>query len=113
MNSNFKDAIKLIEEKALNNFEKGKAFEKLCKVFFENDDVQKQEFSKIWHYEDWAKKNPNFSKIDIGIDLIGELKDNSGLSAIQCKFFNSDYQITKEDLDSFVSASNNKIFKRQ
>ena len=112
MNSNFKDAIKLIEEKALNNFEKGKAFEKLCKVFFENDDVQKQEFSKIWHYEDWAKKNPNFSKIDIGIDLIGELKDNSGLSAIQCKFFNSDYQITKEDLDSFVSASNNKIFKR-
>ena len=35
MNSNFKDAIKLIEEKALNNFEKGKAFEKLCKVFFE------------------------------------------------------------------------------
>ena len=112
MDSNFYKALNLIREKSENTFEQGFAFEKLCKVYFENDDIQKQEYEKIWHYKDWAKDNPTFSKTDIGIDLVGKLRDGSGLAAIQCKFFNSNYQISKEDLDSFVSAASNEIFKR-
>ena len=73
--------------------------------------IQKQEFNKIWHYKDWARENPSFSQTDIGIDLVGELKNDKGLAAIQCKFFQSDHQITKEDLDSFVSASSNEFKK--
>ena len=112
MSSNFYSALDRIKDLSKNSVEQGKAFEKLCKIFFENDDIQKQEFHKIWHYKDWAKENSKFSKTDIGIDLIGELKDNKGLAAIQCKFFKSDHQISKEDLDSFVSASSNEIFTR-
>ena len=112
MESNLNQALEKIKSKSSNTVEQGTAFEKLAKIYFENDDIQKQEFEKIWFYKDWAKENPSFSKIDIGIDLIGELKDNRGLAAIQCKFFNPNYQITKEDLDSFVSASSNKIFSR-
>ena len=112
MESNLTQALEKIKSKSSNTVEQGTAFEKLAKIYFENDDIQKQEFNKIWFYKDWAKENPSFSKIDIGIDLIGELKDNRGLAAIQCKFFNPNYQITKEDLDSFVSASSNKIFSR-
>ena len=112
MNSNFSKALNFIREKSNNTFEQGLAFEKLSKVYFENDDIQKQEYEKIWHYKDWAKDNPTFSKIDIGIDLVGKLKNGDGLSAIQCKFFKSNYQISKEDLDSFISAASNKIFKR-
>tara|TARA_R110000851_G_scaffold154865_1_gene297184 strand:+ start:929 stop:2605 length:1677 start_codon:yes stop_codon:yes gene_type:complete len=109
---NFNKALEKIRSKSSNTVEQGVAFEKLSKIYFENDDVQKQEFNKIWHYKDWAKENTNFSKTDIGIDLVGELKDGSGLAAIQCKFFNQAHQITKEDLDSFVSAASNKIFTR-
>lgn len=112
MASNFNKALDKIRAKSSNTVEQGTAFEKLSKIYFENDDIQKQEFNRIWHYKDWAKENPNFSKTDIGIDLIGELKDNKGLAAIQCKFFKSEHQITKEDLDSFVSASSNEIFVR-
>ena len=112
MESNLNEALEKIKFKSSNTVEQGTAFEKLAKIYFENDDIQKQEFNKIWFYKDWAKENPSFSKIDIGIDLIGELKDNRGLAAIQCKFFNPNYQITKEDLDSFISASSNKIFSR-
>ena len=112
MESNLTLALEKIRSKSSNTVEQGTAFEKLSKIYFENDDIQKQEFSKIWFYKDWAKENPNFSKNDIGIDLIGELKDNKGLAAIQCKFFQTNHQITKEDLDSFVSASSNKIFSR-
>ena len=112
MSSNFKLALNKIRAKSSNTVEQGAAFEKLSKIYFENDDTQKQEFTKIWHYKDWAKENPSFSKTDIGIDLVGELKNDKGLAAIQCKFFKSDHQITKEDLDSFVSASSNEIFTR-
>ena len=112
MPTNFNIALEKIRAKSSNTVEQGSAFEKLSKIYFENDDTQKQEFDKIWHYRDWAKENPNFSKTDIGIDLVGELKDNKGLAAIQCKFFKPDHQISKEDLDSFVSASSNEIFTR-
>ena len=112
MSSSLNKALEKIRDESSNTVEKGAAFEKLSKIYFENDDIQKQEFNKIWHYKDWAKKNSSFSKTDIGIDLIGELKDGKGLAAIQCKFFQSHYQITKEDLDSFISASSNKIFTR-
>ena len=112
MASNFYKALNKIKKNSSNTVEQGKAFEKLSKIYFENDDIQKQQYNKIWYYDEWAKKNPKFSKVDIGIDLVGELRDGKGLAAIQCKFFNSDYQISKSDLDTFVSASANDIFSR-
>ncbi len=112
MMKNFNEALIRIRSRSSNFVEQGNAFEKLSKIYFENDDIQKQQFNKIWHYKDWAKENPKFSKTDIGIDLVGELKNDKGLAAIQCKFFQPEYQITKEDLDSFVSASSNEIFTR-
>tara|TARA_X000000950_G_scaffold289061_1_gene409461 strand:+ start:426 stop:5255 length:4830 start_codon:yes stop_codon:yes gene_type:complete len=112
MSNNFQKSLTIIRDQAKTEVAKGNAFEKLCKIFFENDDIQKQQYSKVWHYKDWAKENPSFSKTDIGIDLVAELKDGSGLTAIQCKCYDSEYSVTKEDIDSFISASNNEIFKR-
>ena len=37
MESNFQQAIEIIRERATNDTEVGTAFEKLSKVFFEND----------------------------------------------------------------------------
>lgn len=112
MSSNFQKAIDIIREKANNETEKGNAFEKLSKIFFENDDVHKQLYKKVWHYKDWAKQNTKFSQTDIGIDLVAELANGTGLAAIQCKCYESNHSISKEDMDSFISASNNEIFKR-
>ena len=52
MASNFQQAIEIIRERATNDTEVGTAFEKLSKVFFENDATQTQQYSKVWHYSD-------------------------------------------------------------
>jgi len=112
MASGFQQVLTIIRDRAINTTELGTAFEKLCKVFFENDATQKQQYSKVWLYKDWARLNLSFSQADTGIDLVAELRDGTGLCAIQCKFYNSEFPIKKEDLDSFISASVSNVFKR-
>ena len=90
----------------------GNSFEQLTKVFLENDDIQKDEFSNVWHYSDWAKTQSNYSSIDIGIDLVAKLKKEDGFCAIQCKCFQANRSVSKADLDSFISASATPDFKR-
>ncbi len=112
MASNFQQAIEIIRERATNETEVGTAFEKLSKVFFENDATQTQQYSKVWHYSDWAKDREGYSQIDIGIDLVAEMSDGSGFCAVQCKCYLPDHSISKSDLDSFISASSTEDFVR-
>jgi len=112
MSSNFQEALSIIRKTAKQEVDKGAAFAKMCKIFFENDDIQKQQFSKVWFYNDWAKENPNFSKTDIGIDLVAKISGQNTFCAIQCKCYEAHYAIKKEDIDSFISASSNNIFSR-
>ena len=63
-------ALSTIRETASNTTELGNAFERLAKVFLENDATQNQQYSKVWHYEDWAREQEGYSNKDIGIDLV-------------------------------------------
>ena len=101
-----------IREKANNDTELGNAFEQLSKVFLENDATQTQQYSQVWHFSDWAKEREEYSKVDIGIDLVAKLSEEEGFCAIQCKFYQPDHSISKADLDSFISASSSSDFKR-
>ena len=101
-----------IRENATNTTEMGNAFERLSKVFLEHDATQNQQYSKVWHYEDWAKENEGYSTKDIGIDLVAKLREEEGYCAIQCKFYEPEYSISKVDLDSFISASSTNDFQR-
>lgn len=112
MSSPLQELFKIIREKAKDTTELGNAFEKVCKVFLENDATQTQQYSRVWHYKEWAQQNPSFPLKDTGIDLVAELRDGSGLCAIQSKFYSPEYPIKKEDLDSFISASSSDIFVR-
>lgn len=112
MTSNFQQALSLIRQKSNNDKELGDYFERLCKVYFENDDVQKQYFSEVYTYSEWAKSRPEYSSFDIGIDLVAKLRDEDGFASIQCKCYSDENRITKEDMDSFISASSSKDFKR-
>ena len=110
--SQLHNTLEIIRQNAKNETELGRAFESLAKVFLENDATQTQQYSKVWHYSDWAKNQKGYSKKDIGIDLIAKLRDEDGYCAIQCKFYQSDHSISKADLDSFISASSTSDFKR-
>ena len=91
--------------------EKGNYFEKLVTLFLENDPMQKQTYSKVWSYTDWAQEH-NWHGTDTGIDLVAEMADGTGLAAIQCKFYSLGHTIQKTDIDTFISAASNDIFRR-
>jgi predicted helicase len=112
MKSSLQQALQIIRDKASNDTELGTAFEKLAKVFLENDATQTQQYSKVWTYTDWAKDRKGYSDRDIGIDLVAELRDGSGYCAIQCKCYQPEHSISKADLDSFISASSTSDFTR-
>ena len=112
MSSKFKNILNSYRSKANNFTEVGNYFEKLSKVYLENDPIQTQEYSEVWHYKDWAKNFHDYSSEDIGIDLVAKLKNQEGYCAIQCKSYNSDHSISKSDIDSFISASSTNDFKR-
>ena len=108
--SSLQNALSIIREKANNDTELGSAFERLTKVFLENDATQTQQYSKVWHYSDWAREQEGYATKDIGIDLVAKLRDEDGYCAIQCKFYQSEHSISKADLDSFISASASSDF---
>lgn len=91
--------------------EKGEYFERLIRVFLENDDIQKQFYSTIVPFSEWAKEQ-GWSNTDTGIDLVATLADGSGYAAIQCKFYAPNHMIQKPDIDSFISAASNDLFSR-
>ena len=105
------DLLETFREGANSEREKGDYFERLVRVFLENDDTQKQFYSAIEPFSKWAEAE-GWNTNDIGIDLVATLADGTGYAAIQCKFYAPGYSIQKSDLDSFVSASANEKFTR-
>lgn len=85
-NNNLAEILESYRAAARNEREKGDYFERLIRVFLENDDVQKQFYSKIVPFSDWAKAH-GWNRTDTGIDLVAKLADGSGYAAIQCKFY--------------------------
>jgi len=97
---------------AVTEREKGTYFERLAVAYLRNDPVQKQQFSEVWHYADWAKAHGVDGR-DTGIDLVAKLRDEDGFAAIQCKFYSPKHTIQKKDIDSFLSASAKPPFLRR
>ncbi|ATF04082.1 putative helicase (plasmid) [Phaeobacter gallaeciensis] len=94
-----------------NEREKGDYFERLVRVFLTHDDIQKQYYSAVVPFAEWAKEQ-GWSNADTGIDLVATLADGSGYAAIQCKFYAPNHVIQKPDIDSFISAASNDLFTR-
>lgn len=84
-----------------SNREMGDQFERLFKVYLENEPVYQERFSKVWLWSEW----PDRSGPDTGIDLVAEESNGTGLCAIQCKFYDPSYSLQKSDIDSFFTAS--------
>ena len=91
--------------------EKGDYFERLIRIFLTHDATQRQFYSEVLSFAEWAKAN-DWSGQDTGIDLVAKLADGSGHAAIQCKFYDAGHTIGKPDLDSFISAASNDVFTR-
>lgn len=106
------EAFQIIGERAKNTKEMGIEFERLAKMFLENDSTQIYEYSQVWHYGDWAADRHGYLVKDTGIDLVAKLRNAEGYCAIQCKFYQPAIRINKKGLDLFISASTTIDFTR-
>ena len=106
-----RDLLDTYRQAARDETEKGSYFERVVAIFLENDDIQKQYYSAVVPFAEWAKAQ-GWKKTDTGIDLVATMADGSGYAAIQCKFYAPEHRIQKPDIDSFISAASNDLFTR-
>ena len=83
MASIFRQALEVIRSRSTNTTELGTAFEKMVKVFLENDPTQTQQYERVWRYTDWVSDKEGYSGKDIGIDLVAQIRGQDTFCAIQ------------------------------
>ncbi|WP_156907576.1 type ISP restriction/modification enzyme [Anaerobiospirillum succiniciproducens] len=118
--SAFNDLLKAIEQSNFSHRDKGTDFERLSLDFLTNEPTYKDQFTKVQMYSDWAKEHSDLeiNAKDIGIDLVAtdvmadEAKEQT-YTAIQCKFYAADRVVSKDDIDSFLSASDKTYYSKR
>ena len=82
---------------------RGKQFEHFIKWFLKNDPEWATQVEDVWLWDDY----PGRWGPDCGIDLV--FKSKTGKTwAVQAKCYSADYDISKNDVDTFLSESNRK-----
>ncbi|MCI6862935.1 type ISP restriction/modification enzyme [Anaerobiospirillum succiniciproducens] len=116
----FNELLKAIEASNFSQRDKGTDFERLSLDFLTNEPTYKDQFTKVQMYSDWAKENKNLeiNAKDIGVDLVAtDVMADEGqeqtYTAIQCKFYAADKVVSKDDIDSFLSASDKKYYSKR
>lgn len=108
-----RDLLETYRAGSASEREKGTYFERLVKVWLESAPTQRDQFSRVLTFGEWAKENRTDQR-DTGIDLVAELADSPGdWCAIQCKFYREGHRIQKADIDSFFTASGKRPFTRR
>ena len=80
---------------------RGKQFEHFVKWFLKADPEWATQVDQVWLWDEW----PGRWGADCGIDLVFRHK-NGDHWAVQSKCYSPDYDITKHDVDKFLSESN-------
>lgn len=102
----FDGLIHQLRDTARNTREQGDRLERLTKLFLTQDSIQSRLYKDVHLWNEWEGRE---GYGDIGIDLVAENVDG-GVTAIQCKFYDEQSTIAKENIDSFISASGREPF---
>jgi len=82
---------------------RGKQFEGFVRWFLKNDPYWSTQVDQVWLWDEY----PDRWGIDCGVDLVFRHK-NGEIWAAQAKCYSPGYDITKSDVDKFLSESNRK-----
>ena len=87
---------------------RGKQFEHFVKWFLKTDPEWSTQVDQVWLWDEWPQRwGP-----DCGIDLVFRHK-NGEHWAVQAKCYSPDYDITKHDVDKFLSESNRPLIQHR
>lgn len=104
------DVLEQLRESATSEADKGSKFERAMAAYLQADPTYADQFSKVWLWQDWPGRA---GRPDTGIDIVAEDRTTGGLTAIQCKFYARDSVISRESIDSFLTASGKEGFTRR
>lgn len=97
--------------------EQGTQFEQLMVRWFELDPTLNEQYDQVWRWPDWPGRHNHG---DNGIDIVAhvaETGDEFGtpdeFAAIQCKFYDPEHHLAKQDIDSFFTESGKAPFTRR
>jgi len=91
-----------------DSLKRGKQFEHFVKWFLKADPEWATQVDHVWLWNEW----PGRWGADCGIDLVFQHK-NGDHWAVQAKCYSPDYDITKHDVDKFLSESNRPQIKHR
>lgn len=106
-NTTVHSILEQFREDARHNRDLGDRFERLIRRYLELDPLYTDRFSHVWMYNDFPHKG---HVGDVGIDLVAEERATGEYCAIQCKFYLPEHTLSKEDIDSFFTASGKSQF---
>lgn len=87
---------------------RGKQFEHFVKWFLKADPEWATQVDQVWLWDEW----PQRWGADCGVDLVFRHK-NGEHWAVQAKCYSPDYDITKHDVDKFLSESNRPLIQHR
>jgi predicted helicase len=102
MGSTIYEVLDELRASAISESDKGSKFERLVKAYLRVDPVFADQFSDVWL---WSEYPGRAGKPDTGIDLVAQDRITGDKVAIQCKFFAPTTVVSKQMIDSFLSAS--------
>lgn len=107
MVSGFERLLSYMRAVSKSKNDQGLRFEQLIKKFFIVSPLYSQLYENVWI---WNEFPYNGNKHDYGIDLVAKMRGIDEYHAIQCKFYKENYAVTKEDVDTFLSASGQPFY---
>lgn len=92
-----------LREASTSKRDQGTRFEKLMKQYLLTSPLYSQIYEKVWLWNEFPYKD---NKPDTGIDLVAKVRDSDDdYCAIQCKFYDENNTVQKDDVDTFITAS--------
>ncbi len=104
----FLNILKKYREVSFSEKDKGTRFERLMQAYLKVEPKYQTVFSSIWLWSDFPFRKDFGSGKDTGIDLVAKTYDGK-YWAIQCKCYDEHTQITKADVDTFLSTSGRRF----
>ena len=74
--------------------------------YFLTSPLYSEIYEQVWLWSEFLYASTH----DIGIDLVAQLRDKDEFCAIQCKFYDENNAVSKDDVDTFLSASGKAFY---
>ena len=102
----FRNLLENMRNSSHNKREQGSKFERLMQKVFQTSPLYAEIYEKVWLWSEFPYAETN----DIGIDLVARKRDTDEYTAIQCKFYDEKTPVSKDDIDTFLSASGKAFY---